>query len=368
MDKYILIGIVILLAVGATVTLTPSKKEQATFPSSTAKKTDAPMTAIVAENLDTPWGIAFLPDDSLLVTERLGTVKRITKNGQTVITTLPNVQESGEGGLLGITLHPHFANNKYVYLYYTYSNNGNNTLNRVVRMTYKDNQLVDEKIIVDQIPGASNHNGGRIKFGPDSMLYISSGDAQQPSLAQDKNSLAGKILRVTDEGKSAPGNPFKNAVFSYGHRNVQGLAWNKNGALWATEHGRSGFQSGLDELNQIQAGGNYGWPTIQGDETKEGMQTPQKNSDTTTWAPAGAAFVDDALYFGGLRGSALYKATINGNQVTNLQAYFNGEYGRIREVILGPNGMLYITTSNKDGRGLPKSGDDKIIQINPERL
>lgn len=367
MKRYLLIFIGLLLLLGATLLLTPSKKDQLLQPNN-GQTTNTPTATIVAEKLDTPWAIAFLPDNSFLVTERSGNIKLITNNEQTTVTTLSNVKEIGEGGLLGIALHPDFASNNAIYLYYTYSNNGNNTLNRVSRMIYKNKQLTDEKIILDKIPGASNHNGGRIKFGPDKLLYIGTGDAQEPSLAQDKNSLAGKILRVTDEGKTPQGNPFNNPIFSYGHRNVQGLAWDKKGAFWATEHGRSGIQSGLDELNQMQAGINYGWPIIQGNETKAGLESPKKNSDTSTWAPAGAAFVENALFFGGLRGQTLYKATIQNNQVTAIEEYFNGEYGRIREVIIGPDDMLYISTSNNDGRGLPKNGDDKIIRVNPAKL
>ena len=219
-------------------------------------------------------------------------------------------------------------------------------------------------VIVDRIPGAANHNGGRIKFGQDRLLYIATGDAQEPSRAQDTNSLAGKILRVTDAGQPAAGNSFNNAVYSYGHRNVQGLAWDQNGTLWATEHGRSGALSGLDELNLIVLGKNYGWPEIAGDETRVGMEAPVKHSGATvTWAPAGAAFWQEKLYFGGLRGQALYEAVISRNKVTALNELLKGELGRIREVITGPDGGLYITTSNRDGRGQPQETDDRIIRL-----
>lgn len=308
----------------------------------------------------------------MLVTERLGRVRLINSNGQ--LDPKPGavfnqVKEIGEGGLLGITLHPNFSSNNFVYFYYTYSGSGDNTFNRVVKMIYKDNKFENEQIIVDRIPGASNHNGGRIKFGPDGNLYITTGDAQNPSQAQDTNSSAGKILRVTDEGKVVLGNPFGNLVYSYGHRNPQGLAWDSKGRLWATEHGRSGVLSGFDELNLIESGKNYGWPTIQGNEKRQGMETPKLNSDgSTTWAPSGAAFAGNSVFFSGLRGQALYEAVIQNSQVVELKEHLVGQYGRLREVVVGPDRMLYITTSNKDGRGNPGSTDDKIIRVNPQKL
>ena len=332
---------------------------------------EVPVTSIVAQNLDTPWSIAFLPNKSFLVTERKGDVWLIDQNtnpSTALIANIENAKEIGEGGLLGITLHPNFENNNFVYLYYTYSQAQDDTLNRVVRMTFKDQKLTDEKIIVDKIPGASNHNGGRIKFGPDNYLYISTGDAQNPSLAQNKNSLAGKILRVTDEGKPPSGNPFNNLVYSYGHRNVQGLSWDSNGNLWATEHGRSGALSGLDELNLIQIGKNYGWPDIEGSKKRPGMETARKNSGSTTWAPSGASFVKNSLFYGGLRGQSLYEAIIENGKVAEVKQHFDSEFGRIRDVVLGPDGFLYITTSNRDGRGNPKAGDDKIIKVNIKKL
>lgn len=328
---------------------------------------DTYQMAIIAENLDTPWAIAFLPDGRMLVTERSGRVRLIDKSGELQtepVAVLSQVKEIGEGGLMGVVLHPDFSSNHFVYLYYTYSNTEENTYNRVVRMKYEDNLLKDEEILIDRIPGNSNHNGGRIKFGPDGNLYITTGDARNPSQAQDTSTLGGKILRVTDEGK-----PVENKlVYSYGHRNPQGIVWDKSGRLWETEHGRSGIQSGLDEVNIIEKGKNYGWPDIQGDEAREGMVTPIANSGATnTWAPAGAAFIGDRLFFGGLRGQALYEAVIEGNDVT-IKEHFKNQFGRIREVIKGPDDMLYIATSNLDGRGNPQTGDDKVIKINPSKL
>ncbi len=368
MKNIVIIGIVILGILGfiysksSNIKSNPQSVPQAS--SSTSKTSNIPddisQTTVIAEGLDTPWAIAFLPDKNMLLTERAGRVRLIQdgKLQEQPVAALTQVKEIGEGGLLGITIDPDFSTNNFVYLYYTYSSSGDNTLNRVVRMTYQNNVLNDEKIIVDKIPGASNHNGGRIKFGPDKLLYITTGDAENPSQAQDKNTLGGKILRVKDGSVE---------VYSYGHRNPQGLAWDNQGNLWATEHGRSGVQSGLDEVNKIVQGKNYGWPTIQGNEKKDGMETPILNSLSDTWAPAGLAFLNSSFFFGGLRGQALYQAVVDGEALT-LKEHFKNQFGRIREVILGPDNMLYITTSNKDGRGIPKSGDDKVIRINPAKL
>lgn len=365
MRNIIIVLILVLILAAGFIFFKPKPTPVIQNVTSTPSITSAPK--VIAENLDTPWGIVFLPDNSMLVTERSGRVRLVDNKGklqEEPVATIKEVKEIGEGGLLGITLHPDFSKNAKVFLYYTYSSSGGNTLNRVVSMVY-DGSLKDEQIIVDQIPGASNHNGGRIKFGPDGFLYITTGDAQNPSQAQDINALGGKILRVTDGGKAAPGNPFNNLVYSYGHRNPQGLAWDFQGRLWATEHGRSGIQSGLDELNLIEPGKNYGWPIIQGSEKREGMVTPVANSGPDkTWAPAGAAFWQGSIYFGGLRGQTLYQAVIDQSQVS-VKEHFKDEFGRIREVILGPDNMLYITTSNKDGRGTPNPSDDRIIKINP---
>jgi glucose/arabinose dehydrogenase len=328
--------------------------------------------AVIAEGLDTPWAIAILPDSSLLVTERPGRVRIISPSGvlaETPVNGTPEVRESGEGGLLGIAVHPKFSQNQYIYLYYTYSSSGNQVLNRVSRYTYENNRLSGELVIIDAIPGSSNHNGGRIRFGPDGMLYVGTGDAEEPSEAQNTSSLAGKILRIEDDSRVPADNPFHNAVYSYGHRNVQGLAWDSSGKLWATEHGRSGINTGFDEVNQVQRGHNYGWPIIQGDETRPGVETAKRNSGATaTWAPSGADFIGESLFFAGLRGRTLYEAVMIGTDVTELREHFPAEFGRLREVIKGINGMLYISTSNRDGRGLPGPSDDRIIRINPQKL
>lgn len=350
----------------------PSFDNTSTLPFIT-KDENSPRLTTIVEGLEVPWAIVFLPDNSMLVTERAGRVRRVTSTGQLEekpLLELSVVKEiQGEGGLHGITLHPDFEKNKYVYVYYTYENIGNESLNRVVRYTYENNTLTENKIIIDKIPGALFHDGGRIKFGPDNDLYITTGDAQNPSLAQDTKSLAGKILRVTDEGSVPSDNPFGTHIYSYGHRNPQGITWDDTGRLWSTEHGPSGsgVNSGRDELNLIKPGSNYGWPEITGDQIRNGMSSPVAQSGSETWAPGGAAFLEGSIYFVGLRGQALYKATIQGEEAI-ITEYLKGELGRIREVVLGPDNMLYITTSNKDGRGIPETGDDKIIRVNPAKL
>ncbi len=327
---------------------------------------------VLAENLDTPWAIDFLTDNRIVFTERPGRLNIIDFQGKQVTNPIEieGVLEIGEGGLLGVAVDPDFAANQFIFLYFTYEGADNqNTLNRVVRYKFINNALSDRTVIVDAIPGASNHNGGRIAFGPDNLLYITTGDAQVPSRAQDTTSLAGKILRVTTDGKPAPGNPFGNEVYSYGHRNPQGLAWDSAGNLWSTEHGRSGAASGLDEVNFIEPGKNYGWPTIEGDEEQGGMVAPVIHSGTnTTWAPSGAAILGNSLYFAGLRGQSLYKVTVSGKSATFDIQFFQNEYGRLRAVTLGPDGFLYISTSNHDGRGNPAQNDDRIFRINPSSL
>ncbi|HVT01631.1 MAG TPA: PQQ-dependent sugar dehydrogenase [Patescibacteria group bacterium] len=333
---------------------------------------NAPALSVFQENMAVPWAIDFLPNKDMLVTERPGNLKLITNDGKPQTIATLSVKAEGEGGLLGVAVSPDFSHNHDIYLYYTFASKGaNNNLNRIVKYKLEDNKLTQEKILVDNIPSGSNHDGGRIKFGPDGYLYITTGDGEQPSLAQSKNTLGGKILRITEDGKPAPNNPFdgKNGndlVYSYGHRNPQGITWDSNNNLWETEHGRSIPLSGLDEINKIEPGKNYGWPIIQGDETKTGMVTPVLNSTAkVTWAPSGTSFLNGSLFFGGLKGNGLYQYEISTGKLTK---HLDGKLGRIREVVVGPDGYLYITTSNTDGRGTPSAGDDKILKVNPEKL
>lgn len=316
---------------------------------------------IIANSLQIPWEITFLPSGEMLVTERTGNLLKIGKD-KTII-KIEGVEHAGEGGLQGMALHPDFLNNNWIYLYLTTKNN-NSLINRVERYKFTNEKLSDKTIIIDNIPGAKFHDGGRIKFGPDNKLYITTGDATERDSAQDLNYLGGKILRLNDDGSIPEDNPFGTVVYSYGHRNPQGITWDDKGNLWATEHGRSVPLSGYDELNIIEAGNNYGWPIIQGAEEKEGMVTPviQSGADFT-WAPAGAAFWDESIFFAGLRGEALYEFNI---KTKELKTHFFKDYGRLRAVVLGSDKFIYISTSNTDGRGNINKEDDKIIKINPK--
>jgi glucose/arabinose dehydrogenase len=320
----------------------------------------------VAKKLEIPWALDFLPDGGIIFTERPGRVRLIDPREGLLpepLLTIAEVAHRGEGGLLGIAVHPDFGENPFIYVYYTYQQDGS-LANRVVRFRKQDNKLLEEKIIIDNIPGAYLHNGGRIKFGPDGRLYITTGDALNPDLAQDKNSLAGKILRLNDDGTIPEDNPFPDSpVYSVGHRNPQGLTWDEQGRLWATEHGARA----TDEINLIEPGKNYGWPVIRGEETAAGLESPVIQSGEETWAPSGAAFFQGSLFFAGLRGQSLYQLRIEDRAVT-LRRHLTETFGRLRDVSAGPDGFLYLLTSNRDGRGAPIAEDDRIIKINPKEL
>lgn len=332
----------------------------------------------VARGLETPWAIAFAPDGRTFVTERPGRI-RVIKNGalQKEPWMQIEVRESGESGLLGLAVDPAFEQNRLLYAAYTFRNVTTKLKNRLVRL--RDDPAtgkgVLDKVLLDGADGAANHDGGRVKFGPDGKLYWTMGDAQTTRYAQNLSSPNGKILRLNSDGTLPPDNPFaKSPVYSYGHRNPQGLAWQPGtGRLYSTEHGPSGFPGCCrDEINLIEPGKNYGWPEIQGDETKEGMVAPVLQSGTReTWAPAGATFVTHGLWAGsllftGLRGETLYRVVFDPNdprKVAVLEKYFVRELGRLRDVAEGPDGAIYILTSNRDGRGKPGADDDRVLRL-----
>jgi glucose/arabinose dehydrogenase len=319
---------------------------------------------MLASSLEIPWSLDILPDGRMLVTERPGRVRVIDPEAGLLpepVLEVEEVRHQGEGGLLGLAVHPEFASNQQVYLYYTYEH-GPDLANKVVSYIFTNNTLSRPKIILDRIPGARTHNGGRIKFGLDAMLYITTGDAQVPEAAQDLASLAGKILRVQDDGSIPADNPFENSpIYSYGHRNPQGLTWDGEGKLWATEHGPRGH----DEINLIESGRNYGWPIIQGDEEVSPMVAPVLHSGEDTWAPSGAAVVDGAMYFGGLRGRSLYRFNLDRDNPV-IVPHLQNRFGRLRDVVAGPEGLLYVLTSNRDGRGIPTAEDDLVLAVNPD--
>ena len=329
----------------------------------------------VAENLEVPWAIAFAPDGRIFVTERIGQL-RVIENGVLNPEPIKILNVGGiEGGLLGIALDPNFEENHYIYLYYTY-NDFLSTFNKLSRFTESDNKLSDERVLLDKIPGGPFHDGGRIKFGPDGKLYVTTGEAGNRALAQDLDSLGGKILRINSDGTIPDDNPFDSPVYSFGHRNPQGIDWDPvTGKLVSTEHGPSGERGfAHDEVNVIEPGKNYGWPDIVGDETKPELISPLLHTGDETWAPSGATFYnsdnipewENMFFIGTLRGNHLRMLDLDleTNQVLSSEALFS-EYGRLRDASMGPDGNLYILTSNRDGRGSPEPNDDRILRIVP---
>jgi glucose/arabinose dehydrogenase len=328
---------------------------------------------IYARGLEIPWAIAFAPDGRAFVTERPGRV-RVIRDGRldpNPVAVLP-VAHVGEGGLLGLALDPEFPRRPFIYVYYTFEANG--LRNRVERLREQDGRLLRDRVLLDGIPGAFVHDGGRITFGPDGMLYIGTGDARQPGLAQNPQSLAGKILRITPDGDIPKDNPIRGSpVYSLGHRNVQGLAWHpRTKDLYATEHGPSGERGCCqDEVNIIRPGGNYGWPEVTGDEHVRNAQyvAPLVHSGPETWAPSGAAFISSRPWkgrflFATLRASHLRMIVLSedGVGVVRQERFVEG-FGRLRDVVEGPDGALYVLTSNRDSRGSPTPDDDRVLRI-----
>jgi glucose/arabinose dehydrogenase len=331
---------------------------------------------VIADNLYVPWAIDISDEGKLYFTERSGAI-RVIENGklrpQPLITFLRPFVSKGEGGLMGIALDPNYSQNHYVYVMHSYVD-GNQVYNRVIRLVEQNNKASVDRILLDKIPGGQIHNGGRLKIGPDKKLYLTTGDAGNSALAQDLTSTAGKILRIELDGRIPKDNPIINSpVYSLGHRNPQGLGWNSNNTLYASEHG----QRAHDEINIIQPGANYGWPLVQGNEDtgEVKVQKPLIHSGEATWAPAGIAFVNQGPWQGkllvaALRGEQLLAISLNenGTAVRTIESWLQNEYGRLREVVEAKDGSIYITTSNRDGRGNPDITDDKIIRLIPKRV
>jgi len=314
----------------------------------------------VATDLRTPWGLAFLPDGSALVTERdTGVINQVVPNEGSMATveqvgSVASFHDGGEGGLLGIALEPS-ADPKTAYVYYT-----TNQDNRIASMSWDGEKLGDASPILTGIPAAQIHNGGRLAFGPDGSLYAGTGDAGDPDLAQDRSNLGGKILRITVAGKAAPGNPFGDSpVFSLGHRNVQGLAFDSQAQLWNSEFGANEH----DELNQVNAGSNYGWPIHEGIANDPDFADPYVEWPTSEASPSGLAIVDDWAYMAALRGKRLWQVGIAGSVPIGPNDLLVGEFGRLRTPALAPDGSLWVTTSNTDGRANPADDDDKIVRL-----
>lgn len=333
---------------------------------------------IVADNLYVPWSIAFTDPGRMLFTERNGSL-RIIKNEKLVIEPLKvfeEVSSKGEEGLMGLALDPEYKSNKFIYLSYAYPKDDVLKV-KVVRYKDNDTELTDEKIIIDGLPAERYHAGCRLKFGPDGKLYITTGDAGKRELAQDVNSLYGKILRLNPDGTVPSDNPFPgNPVWSYGHRNSQGIDWYPGTEImYSTEHGPSGFDGpgGGDEVNIIVKGGNYGWPVVSHKESADGMISPVLEY-TPAIAPAAGMFYRsgkikqfrDNFFFGCLRGSGIMRVIADENdprKIISSEKLKDVNFGRIREVTEGPDGAIYFSTSNRDGRGTVRDGDDKIYRI-----
>jgi glucose/arabinose dehydrogenase len=312
---------------------------------------------VMAENLSIPWSIIKDGEDFYL-TERTGGIVEIKdgKQAEKKVNLSKPLASQPEAGFMGLVLHPDFKENQQAFAYYTYNDEDGTPYNRVVVLQRSEEAWNETEVLLDKIPsGAQYHHGGRLKIGPDGKLYITTGDATQEENAQELSFLGGKILRINLDGSIPGDNPFGDSpVYSYGHRNPQGLSWNDEGKLYGTEHGPNGY----DEVNLLQAGKNYGWPEITGDESAEGMVSPLAHSGEPSWAPSGADFWKDKLVFAALGGQSVKLFDPATREVTTLIEGF----GRIRDVLVEGD-TLYFVSNNTDGRGIPKENDDKLYEV-----
>ncbi len=342
-------------------------------------------TQVLFSNLEVPWSMAFAPDGRLFFSERPGRV-RVVKGGTLLpapALTVSDIAAQGESGALGLALHPAFASNHFVYLAYTAmgpgaggggTGAGGGIVNRVVRYRELNDTLGEPMVIIDNLSASSIHDGCRLRFGPDGKLYITMGDASNAPVAQDLASYNGKILRLNDDGSVPSDNPFGSPVWSYGHRNPQGIDWHPvTHDLWETEHGATGN----DEVNRIDPGKNYGWPVIEGGQTQAGMEAPVLFFNPSI-APSGASFYTGSaipgfsnnFFFATLAGGHLHRVrldTADPRRVAADEALLLNRFGRIRDVVTAPDGSLYFSTSNRDGRGTPVAEDDRIVRITAVR-
>ncbi len=349
-------------------------KDQATAPSPspTTTETDPEPTTttapavqepeVLATGLDVPWGVAFLPDGTALVTERdtARVLELVPGEEPRELATVPGVAAENETGLLGVAVSPDFMDNGRVFVYVT-----TETDNRVLRMVHDGERLVPDVVVLQGIPRETYHSGGRIEFGPDGHLYVATGDAAVPSTSQDPGSLGGKILRVDEDGEPAPGNPDPGSpVWSLGHRNVQGLGWDAEGRMFASEFG----QDTWDELNLVEVGANYGWPDVEGAADTAGYVDPLVTWRPADASPSGLAVTEDAVYVAALRGESLWRVPLQPDGGTGEpQRLLEGEYGRLRTVTVAPDGRLWLVTSNTF-RGEPGPDDDRVVAVDDEWL
>lgn len=334
---------------------------------------------VFAENLFVPWSIVFTSPQRVLVTERSGNL-RVIENGQLLsepFAVFDEVSSTGEEGLMGLTLHPDYDENGWIYLSMAYPKQ-NGLVVKVVRFVDEGDRLSDETVILDDIPAAQFHAGSRIKFGPDKKLYVTTGDATDGQLAQQMDSLAGKVLRMNDDGTVPDDNPFQGSlVYTFGHRNPQGIAWYPDGTMYSTEHGPSVFDgpAGGDEVNVLLPGLNYGWPLVSHENNKPGLEAP-KLVFTPAVAPASGMFYTsdvfpqfkNSFFFGLLKGEGIMRVVVDENnpqEVVSFEKLAGIDVGRVRDVVEGPDGAIYFSTSNRDGRGTVHSGDDKIYRLVP---
>ena len=337
----------------ATTTANPTTARPTTASPATASPTGRPEATELLTGLTSPWGLIALKDGTFLISER-DTKQILRADGSETkrLRTIEDALPSAEGGLLGLAIT---ADEDRVFAYYTSAED-----NRIVTMSWNGRSLGEPEVILDGIPKAGVHDGGRILVGPDGHLYVATGDSAKPDEAQDKSSLGGKILRVTVDGEPAPGNPFGDEVWSFGHRNVQGLAFDEEGRLWACEFGRQEW----DELNLIEKGKNYGWPLVEGSGEGRGLTNPKVVWRTSEASPSGLAYWQGDLWMAGLRGERLWQIPVEGTDTGDPVAHFEGEYGRLRTVVLSSDGKsLLLTGSNTDGRGDVREGDDRLWRI-----
>ncbi|MEU0084312.1 PQQ-dependent sugar dehydrogenase [Streptomyces sp. NPDC006274] len=333
-------------------------------PAGPPAKGSVKVVSTLTEDLDTPWGVAALPGGDLLVSSRdKGTITRIdaASGKKTEVGSVPGVEPGGEGGLMGLALSPSFASDHQIYAYFTTASD-----NRIARLLYDEQKPAGQQLgapdtVLRGIPKGVIHNGGRIAFGPDKMLYAGTGETGDTGLAQDKESLGGKILRMTPDGEPVHGNPEADSVvYSYGHRNVQGLAWDAEKRLWAAEFG----QNTWDELNLIEPGKNYGWPEAEGKGGGSGFVDPVAQWKTAEASPSGIAYAQGSIWMAGLRGERLWRIPLAGAEPSaDPQPFLEEEHGRLRTVVSAGGNRLWLVTSETDGRGTPEAGDDRILQL-----